>query len=58
MNTAYRYVHTKRKFSAAPLVALLVTLIAPVALPGVCGRRKVRCTQHPPLCNRGEEPGG
>jgi len=49
MNTAYRYVHTKRKFSAAPLVALLVTLIAPVALPAYADGGKFVAHNTPPM---------
>jgi subtilase family serine protease len=48
MNTTYRYVHTKRKFSAAPLAALLLTLIAPVALPAYADGGKFVAHNTPP----------
>jgi hypothetical protein len=57
MNTSHRFVNAKSKFSAAPLAALLLTLIASVALPANAGRRKLHRAQHSSLCIHGEEPG-
>jgi subtilase family serine protease len=57
MNTSLRYVDTKRKFSAAQLAALLLTLIASVALPANAAGGKFIANNTPPYVSTAKNLG-
>jgi subtilase family serine protease len=57
MNTSYRYVDAKSKFSAAPLAALLLTLIASVALPANAAGGRFIAHNTPPYVSTAKNLG-